>query len=350
MDISEYDYGLPKELIAQFPAKNRDKSRLMVINRNTKEIRHFIFSDIVEILNKNYVIIFNKSKVIPARIFGKRKNTGGKVEILLLDFPENKKNRILMKCRGKIKIGEIILFKHGIEAKYLGRDNEGINIVEFNVDNFKLRKFIGRNGLIPLPPYIKRDTQESDKNRYQTVYAEKEGSVASPTAGLHFTQEILSKLKERGIKFGWVILHVSYASFKPIGERELREKKLYKEYYEIPLKTKKLIEKTKRDKKKILAIGTTTCRVLETVANLVLAQTTNRKPQTEIRGWTDLFIYPPYKFKLADSLLTNFHLPKSSLLMLVSAFAGRDLVKKAYKEAIDKKYRFYSYGDCMLII
>lgn len=339
IDFEDLNYQLPRELIAQYPAERREESRLMILKRKQGLIEHLKFKEIPEILNSSYVLIFNKSRVIPARIFG-YKETGGKVEVLFLNKPCSGINHVLI--RGKLRAGQRIIFSQEIVAKYLGRREDGVKFIELNYAQEKIIEFLKRKGVIPLPPYIKREVEDKDYERYQTVYAEKDGSIAAPTAGLHFSQEILNKLKAKGIEFGWVILHVSYASFKPIKEKDLKATKLYPEYYEFPESTAELIKLAHQHGKMIIAVGTTTCRVLETVAQKGVLKGCS--------AYTELFIKPPFKFLLTDCLLTNFHLPHSSLLLLVSAFAGKRLIQKAYEEAIRRKYRFYSYGDCMLIL
>lgn len=343
MQISYFDYYLPKELIAQFPEEKRDNSRLLVLDRKIGKIEHRIFYEIVDYLNPEDTLVLNNTKVIPARLYGFKERTKGKIEVFLLERIDDFTFRVLLRTRGKIKTGERIVFGDGIlSGKIKDLDKEGFRLFEFEEDGLLFEK-INKVGKIPLPPYIKREPLDLDEERYQTVYASKEGAVASPTAGLHFTPELLKKIIEKGINITYVTLHINYATFNPVKEEDISKHKMYREYFEFPEETARVIRETREKGKRILAVGTTSCRVLETVANL-------NKELSATKGWTDLFIYPPYVFKLTDMLLTNFHFPKSTLLMLVSAFCGSDIWKKAYKEAIEKKYRFYSYGDAMLII
>jgi len=337
MKLSQFDYNLPKELIAQYPTKRRDGSRMMMLDRGRHTYEHKKFADIVGYLNKGDCLVLNNSKVIPARLFGKRK-TGGKVEIFILHRDKNPVEA-LVKPSSRIKEGETIILESGAEAKILsavGANNYlplQARFIEFNHPINEILK----TGHIPLPPYISRIDEESDKERYQTVFSKRAGATASPTAGLHFTNEILEKIQEKGVKIVYVTLHVSYGTFAPVLEEDIENHKMHAEYYELPKETAEAIKETKKSKKKVIAVGTTATRVLESGC-------------VPKKGWTNLFIYPGYKFKIVDTLLTNFHLPKSTLMMLVSAFAGREFILKAYEEAIHEQYRFFSYGDCMLIL
>jgi S-adenosylmethionine:tRNA ribosyltransferase-isomerase len=342
--LEDYDYNLPKELIAKYPAPRRESSRLMVIDRKNKRISHHHFYEIVNFLEPENLLVRNVSRVIPARLYGYREQTGGKVEILPLEISISRDSELpaLVKCRGKLKEGEKILLPGNRRAIYLGK-NQDVHRVKFEFSD--LLTYLYKYGKVPLPPYIKREDEDLDRRRYQTIYAHKPGSVAAPTAGLHFSRRLIKKLQARGVEFADLILHVSYATFKPLSEKELITGRLHKEYFEIPEESARKINKFKAEGKRIIAVGTTTVRVLE-------SQGVKEGKQYEIKpgkGFTDLFIYPPYKFKIVDGLITNFHLPKSSLLLLVSAFCGRDLLFSAYQEAIKEKYRFFSYGDCMFI-
>ena len=329
MKLSDFDYALPKELIAQYPLKERDAARLLVLDRNKGSLEHRIFRDIADYLEKDELLVLNDTKVLPSRIIGRRLS-GGKVELLLLSRKEGFTFRTLIKP-ARIKVGEKILLNgNNICAQMSARDE-----VTFSAPSVDAVYNIGK---MPLPPYIKRPAQDSDALDYQTVYAQKEGAVASPTAGLHFTEGLLKELESKGVRIGYVTLHVGYGTFKPVKAENIAEHKMEQEQFSIPQETARLIEEDKAKKKRIFAVGTTSCRALETFA------------QGKICGDTDLFIYPGYKFKMVDCLLTNFHLPRTTLFMLVCAFAGEKLIKKAYSEAIEKKYRFYSYGDAMLII
>lgn len=351
MKLKDFDYYLPKELIAQFPQEKRDEARLLVLERKTGKITHRIFREIIDYLNPQDTIVLNNTKVIPARLWGVREKTKGKVEVFLLEKKNKSSFRVLLKGKGKkISPGERIIFQDNfLKGKILPCDEEGFRIFEFEEDGRMLLEKIKKIGEIPLPPYIKRKPTPSDKESYQTVYAQREGSVASPTAGLHFTKESLEKIKEKGVNIAYVTLHINYATFNPVKEENIEEHKMYKEYYEFPEETARIILETRKKGKKILAVGTTSCRVLETVANITFPHSGDLNLSAN-RGFTDLFIYPPYNFKLTDMLLTNFHFPQSTLLMLVASFCNSDLWKKAYQEAIEKRYRFYSYGDAMLIL
>ncbi|MDP2939296.1 MAG: tRNA preQ1(34) S-adenosylmethionine ribosyltransferase-isomerase QueA [Candidatus Omnitrophota bacterium] len=342
MKLSDFDYQLPKELIAQYPLKSRDSCRLLVIERSSQKIYHDKFYNILKYLPKNSCLILNDSRVIPARLLGRREKTGGRVEVLVLNQVDSSNTfNALINPLKKIKIDERIIFNGSkiycqlIDAKQ--------KIVRFNCDILKHLKEIGQ---IPLPPYIKRVPENLDKEYYQTVYAKCNGSIASPTAGLHFTNELLSKIKETEIKIASLTLHVNYATFNPVKEEDITRHKMYCEEFRVTRGTVKIIQEAKESSRKIIAVGTTSCRVLETISNIEVDKLNNSIYQ----GSTNLFIYPGYKFKLTDGIITNFHFPKTTLFMLVCAFAGGDLIMKAYQEAIAKKYRFYSYGDAMLII
>jgi len=363
MKLQEFDYDLPKELIAQYPLKKRDQARLLVIDRAREELYHDKFSNILKYLPKQSLMILNNSKVVPARLLGKRA-TGGSVEIFLLKrLSDGYSYKSLIRPLKRLKLNEKILFNGGKITAQLKDPLQ--KIVRFNTKNqsrlFKL-------GQIPLPPYVKRQPKTIDKTHYQTVYAKRKGSVASPTAGLHFTKRSLSKIKNSGIKIDNVTLHINYATFNSVKEEDITKHKMYSEEFEVAAKTVKDIQKAKSTGKKIIAVGTTSFRVVETIvrgsgiADSGLEVKSHGKkldnlgsrvcdpPQKSIKGTTDLFVYPGYKPKLVDVLITNFHLPRTTLFMLVCAFAGTDLIKRAYQEAIDRKYRFYSYGDAMLIV
>jgi S-adenosylmethionine:tRNA ribosyltransferase-isomerase len=336
MKISEFDYNLPKELIAKYPVEPRDKCRLMVLDRKEKTIKHKIFKDIIDFLEEGDTVVLNDTKVIPARLKGK-KETGAKIEIFLLrPFSENQWE-VLIKNIKRLKEGQKVIFGKDFKAKLLEKYDEGKAKVELIGDD--VNKLIKKYGHIPLPPYIEREDEEKDKDYYQTVFARKEGAVASPTAGLHFTPELLEKIKEKGINIVYITLHVGLGTFRPVSVENIKEHKMHEEFYQIPENTIKVIEKTKKDGKSVVAVGTTVVRTLETYAKT-----------KKLEGFSDIFIYPPFKFEVVDKLITNFHLPKSTLLLLVSAFADKDFILKAYEEAVEKKYRFFSYGDAMLII
>jgi S-adenosylmethionine:tRNA ribosyltransferase-isomerase len=358
MKLSDFSYSLPNELIAQYPVEKRDESRLLVLHKDTGIIEHKIFKDIEKYLNPGDMLVLNNTKVLPAQIIG-RKETGGKIEALILNlvtgYPsrQNEKSEalgtdrlqvtgkyeyeVLLKPARGCKLGTRIIFGDGELNAEVVRIENGRRFLKFDC-NGNLEKVLDRLGEIPLPPYIKREAIDSDIERYQTVYASKNGAVAAPTAGLHFTKSLLEDISKKRVNVEYVTLHVGYGTFKPVSSENIIEHKMEKEYFEIE---NKIIERLNNKKGKIIAVGTTSARALESIYTLCPPP-----PQ----GWTDLFIYPGYKFKTVDALLTNFHLPKTTLLMLVSAFCGRELLFKAYEEAIKERYRFYSYGDAMLII
>ena len=327
--LSGFDYNLPKELIAQYPLTERDSARLLVLDRKKETIEHAVFKDISDYLEKDDLLVLNNTKVLASRLKGKR-NTGGEVEILLL----NRKNGLTFNALikpARVKLGEKIIFNGDKIAGQISAKNE----ITFDAKDVGTVYGLGS---MPLPPYIKRDPEGLDNVYYQTVYAKEEGAVASPTAGLHFTEELIRKMESFGINIAYVTLHVGYGTFRPVKSEDITKHKMEPEYFKITENAIKKIEEAHLRNSRIITTGTTSLRVLETYA-------CGRK-----EGWTDLFIYPGYQFKLADCLLTNFHLPRTTLFMLVCAFAGEKFIKKAYQEAIDKKYRFYSYGDAMFII
>ena len=334
--LSDYDYDLPKELIAKYPVEPRDSCRLMVLNRKDKTIEHRIFRDLGDYLEEGDLLVLNDTKVIPARLKGKKK-TGANIEIFLLrPFSENIWE-VLIKNIKRLKEGQEIIIASDFKVKLLEKYEEGKAKVELIGENIK--QLIEKYGHVPLPPYIEREDEEKDKDYYQTVFAKKEGAVASPTAGLHFTKELLEKLEKKGVKKAFCTLHVGLGTFRPIQTEDVTKHKMHEEFYQIPDETLKLIEETKQKGKRVVAVGTTVVRTLETYAQ------TGKK-----EGFSDIFIYPPYEFKVVDALITNFHLPKSTLILLVSAFADREFILRAYKIAVEKKYRFFSYGDAMLIL
>ena len=343
--VSSYDYDLPKELIAQVPSQKRENCRMMVIDRKTSSIEHKHFYDITDYFDENDVIVLNNTKVMPARLFG-RKDTGAHIEVFLLKRISDKVWEVLINPSKRVKEETLIDISPDLYVKILTRQNEGKWLVEMHYDG-DFYEILDKVGNIPLPPYIERTmTDEQLKNldydRYQTVYAQKEGSVAAPTAGLHFTNEILDKLKNKGVQICNVTLNVGLGTFRPVKAENILEHKMDSEEFEICAQTAKIITEAKKQGKKITAVGTTSVRTLETCM----------KKYGEIIETiedSNLFIYPGFEFKVVDRLITNFHLPKSTLIMLVSAFAGKEFVFNAYEEAIKEQYRFYSYGDCMLI-
>ncbi len=350
MKLSDFDYSLPESLIATKPMNPRDHSRLLVLDKKDGKIEDRKFYNIVNFLNKDDVLVLNNSKVIPARLIGK-KETGGRVEIFL-----HKKVLSGWQCMiggRKIKEGLIILFDKDLRGKIIKNNKDGTWDVEFNLGEKDFDEIINEIGAVPLPPYIEklRDSSASaqeDSVTYQTVYAnsKKEGSVAAPTAGLHFTPELLEKIEEKGVIVEYITLHVGLGTFAPVKIDNVEEHKMHSEYVEIEKDVVESINKAKEKGNKIITVGTTSTRALESYYQEV----ENQKLETgNWSGWVDIFIYPGYKFKVVDTMITNFHLPKSTLIMLVSALAGKESIKKAYQHAINKKYRFYSYGDAMLI-
>lgn len=342
---SEFEFELPQELIAQFPAEKRDASNMMVLNRQNKTVGHKKFFDIVDFLDENDVLVLNNTKVIPARLRGK-KNTGAKIEIFLLERKTNTEWEVLIKPTKRVRAGSIIEISKELQAEIIEKLPNDKCRVEF-IFKGSFSEILSRVGNIPLPPYIERNLNDKkinklDFERYQTVYAQNPGSVAAPTAGLHFTEEILEKLKQKGVEICYVTLNVGLGTFKPVKTANILDHEMHREFYEIPESTAEIINKAKLNGKKITAVGTTTVRTLESAF-----QKNGQISQTS--GYSELFIYPGYKFNVIDKLITNFHLPKSTLIVLVSAFAGKDFVFGSYAEAIEKKYRFYSYGDCMFI-
>ncbi|MGM0500969.1 MAG: tRNA preQ1(34) S-adenosylmethionine ribosyltransferase-isomerase QueA [Bacillota bacterium] len=341
MKVEEFDFDLPEELIAQKPMEPRDESNLLVVNRTENNLEDKIFKEIVDYFDSGDTLVRNNTKVIPARLFGQKKETGGKVEVLLLTKTELDTWEVLVKANGKVKVGTTIVFGDGeLEAEIKSITDFGGRIAKFDYQGV-FEEILDQLGNMPLPPYITKELEEPDK--YQTVYAEKRGAAAAPTAGLHFTADLLAKLEAKGVNIVDITLHVGLGTFRPVKVEKIEEHDMHAEYYEISAKTAEIINQTKKEGNKVFAVGTTTTRTLETVATedgLV-------KPE---KGWTDIFIYPGYQFKNIDALITNFHLPESTLIMLVSAFAGKELTMKAYQHAVDEEYRFYSFGDGMLIL
>ncbi|PKM91689.1 tRNA preQ1(34) S-adenosylmethionine ribosyltransferase-isomerase QueA [Candidatus Falkowbacteria bacterium HGW-Falkowbacteria-1] len=355
MNLADFDYELPKNLIAQEPANPRDHSRLLIYNRANGEIDHRHFCDLFNYLNKDDVLFINNSKVFNARLISK-KESGGKVEIFLLKVVEKNKN--IWKCLlgGRVVVGKILKLAQGIKAEVLEK-NEGTFLLKFDLDYERFIKKLEEIGETPLPPYIKRSEKlNRDVSNYQTVYAknEKIGSSAAPTAGLHFNKEILEKIKSKGVEIVEATLHVGLGTFLPVKTENILEHKMHSEDVEISLSSINKIVEAKNKKKRIVAVGTTSCRILESLNNFLKYDCEKNKfleyKGQDLKFSTDIFIYPGYEFKIVDSLITNFHLPKSSLLMLVSALAGRKNILEVYNKAIEEKYRFFSYGDAMFIV
>lgn len=339
---SDYFYELPEELIAQTPVEPRDHSSMLVLDRETGKTQHKHFYDVLDYLKPGDCLLLNDSRVLPARIFGTKKDTGAHVEFLLLKCVGNNKWETLVKPGRKAKVGAEFVFSPGVlEGKITDVLEDGNRIIDFSCEG-NFYTILEELGKMPLPPYITAELK--DQERYQTVYSHELGSAAAPTAGLHFTKELLKKIEEKGVKIGYVTLHVGLGTFRPVKAENITEHKMHSEHYHLPKETADLINETKKNGGRVIAVGTTSCRTLESVA------TFNDGKILESDGWTSIFIYPGYEFKVLDGLITNFHLPESTLIMLVSAFAGYEHVMAAYKEAVEKRYRFFSFGDAMLII
>ncbi|MBC8214430.1 MAG: tRNA preQ1(34) S-adenosylmethionine ribosyltransferase-isomerase QueA [Candidatus Marinimicrobia bacterium] len=341
--LSEFEMEIPEKLIAQEPEQKRDESRLMVLNRAEQQIEHKQFTDIVDYFKKGDVLVINNTRVYPARMIAHKDKSEATVEVLLLRELDNDLWEAMVKPARKVRIGNKLVFGDGVACDVIDNTVSGGRVVRFEYNVPSIYPFIDEHGLPPLPPYIKRETTQEDKSRYQTVYAKERGSVAAPTAGLHFTDDILEKMKAKGVHIVDITLHISLGTFRPIMVEDLTRHHMDSEYFRVPAETADIINRAREKRKKIAVVGTSAVRTLEAV-------TVSGFKITPRRGWTDKFIYPPYDFKMVDRLITNFHQPKSTLMMLVAAFAKKDFILKAYEEAVKKKYRFYSYGDAMFII
>lgn len=340
MKVSDFNYNLPKELIAQVPIKNRDQSRLMVLDRANKTIEHKIFKDIIDYLQPGDCLVRNNTKVIPARLYGVKEETGANVEFLLLKRVDGDIWEVMVKPGKKLMPGVRVEFGNGLlKAEILEKLEDGNRKVKFEYNGI-FNEILNEIGLMPLPPYIHEKLKEKD--RYQTVYAKYEGSAAAPTAGLHFTDELFEKLKEKGVEVANVTLHVGIGTFRPVKVENIEEHDMHSEHFYIKAEDAEKINKAKREGHRVIAVGTTSCRVLESIAD-------ENGYVKEVEGDTNIFIYPGYKFKCLDALITNFHLPESTLIMLVSALAGKDFIMKAYEEAVKEQYKFFSFGDAMFI-
>lgn len=343
MKLSDFNYNLPKNQIAKYPVSPRDKARLLVINKQTGEMEDKHFYDVIDYMNEGDVVVVNETKVFQARLFGKKEKTNAKIEVFLLrelnkdDFIWD----VIVDPARKVRIGNKIYFSDNLWCEIIDNTTSRGRTVRFNQPN--VFEAIEKIGHTPLPPYIKRDPEPSDKENYQTVYAKKHGSVAAPTAGLHFTEKLIQKIEKKGIKFVPVILHIGQGTFRPVEVEDLSKHRMDSEYYEIPPSSVEIINEAIKNNKNVFVVGTSTCRALET-------STTAEGFVKATKGWTDKFIYPPYQFKLTKKLITNFHAPESTLILLVAALLGTDLTIKAYKKAVKDKYRFLSYGDAMLIL
>lgn len=340
MNVRDFYFDLPQELIAQDPLEDRSASRLLVLDKHTGEIEHRHFKDILDYLKKGDCLVINDTKVIPARLFGVKEGTEAKIEILLLKRRENDIWETLVKPGKKAKVGTVISFGEGLlKGTVIDVVEEGNRLIQFSYEGI-FEEILDQLGQMPLPPYITHQLQ--DKNRYQTVYAKNEGSAAAPTAGLHFTKELLKKLQEKGVEIAHVTLHVGLGTFRPVKVDEIEAHHMHSEFYVVEEEEAKKVNDTKRNGGRIVCVGTTSCRTVESAS-------TEDGILKAGSGWTEIFIYPGYRFKILDCLITNFHLPESTLIMLVSALAGRDHVLHAYEEAVRERYRFFSFGDAMFL-
>lgn len=340
MELKDFDYYLPKELIAQHPSSVRDECRLMVLDKKTGEIEHKIFKDIIDYLKPGDCMVLNDTRVMPARLIGSKKDTGGKIEFLLLKRLEGDNWETLVKPGKRAKIGTIFTFGDGsLEAEVKKIGDDGNRIIEFHYDGI-FEEILDRLGEMPLPPYITEKLE--DKEQYQTVYSKNEGSAAAPTAGLHFTEELLKKIQDKGIKIVFLTLHVGLGTFRPVKVDKIEEHHMHSEYYILSKESADTINEAKKNGGRIISVGTTSTRTLETISG-------EDGTVREQSGWTDIYIYPGYKYKIVDALITNFHLPESTLVMLVSALSTREIILNAYEKAVKERYRFFSFGDAMFI-
>lgn len=340
LKLSDFSYVLPEELIAQHPSEKRDECRLMVVDKESREIEHKIFKDIIDYLNEGDTLVLNDTRVLPARLIGEKEDTKGKIEFLLLKRIEKDTWETLVKPGKRAKIGTIFSFGDGLlRAEVINIGNEGSRIVKFYYEGI-FEEVLDRLGEMPLPPYITEKLE--DKEQYQTVYSKNQGSAAAPTAGLHFTEELLQKIKAKGINLAFVTLHVGLGTFRPVKVDDIKNHFMHSEYYCVSKEAAEVINKTKESGKRIICVGTTSVRTIESAAD-------EEGKLKECSGWTEIFIYPGYRYKIVDALITNFHLPESTLLMLVSALSDRELILMAYNMAVSEKYRFFSFGDAMFI-
>ena len=342
MKLEEFDFYLPEELIAQTPLLKRDTSKLLTINRKENTYEHKVFSDIIDYFNPGDTLVLNNTRVMPARLYGQKKDTGAAIEVLLLKNKEHNMWECLVKPAKRIKVGSIVSFGDGImEAECVKVLDDGFRYFEFKYEGI-FQERLDELGTMPLPPYIKE--RLTDKERYQTVYSKEVGSSAAPTAGLHFTNELLDKIKQKGVNIVYLTLHVGLGTFRPVSVENIEDHDMHSEYYTLDEETANVINETKKNGGRVFSVGTTSTRTLETIAR------DNDGEIVHASGWTNIFIYPGFEFKCVDGLITNFHLPKSSLIMLVSAFYNREKVLELYKIAVENKYRFFSFGDAMIII
>ncbi|MEF2968884.1 tRNA preQ1(34) S-adenosylmethionine ribosyltransferase-isomerase QueA [Paenibacillus sp. M1] len=341
MNVDLYDFELPEELIAQTPLADRSSSRLLTLNKSDGSIEHHVFSEIVNYLNPGDTLVLNDTRVIPARLFGMKEDTGAKAEVLLLKSLGEDRWEALVKPGKKLKTGSVIVFSEELLATIEEEGDMGGRVLRFSYQGI-FNEILDRLGQMPLPPYIKEKLD--DRERYQTVYSKHEGSAAAPTAGLHFTEALLEEIRAKGVNIAFVTLHVGLGTFRPMSVDRVEDHVMHEEYYVLPQETADIINQTKANGGRVVAVGTTSCRTLETVA-----QACKGGQVVKSSGWTGIFIYPGYEFGLVDALITNFHLPKSTLVMLVSALAGRENILEAYRVAIEERYRFFSFGDAMFI-
>ena len=339
MKTDDFDFYLPENLIAQTPLERRDSSRLLILDKETGEITHKHFTDIIDYLDKDDILVLNDTKVMPARLYGVKNETNAVIEILMLKEKNKDVWECLVKPAKRVKVGTVVKFSDELNAECIGIGEEGIRIFKFNYKGI-FYEILDKLGEMPLPPYIHEKLK--DKDRYQTVYAKNIGSAAAPTAGLHFTEDLIKKIKAKGIKMEYITLHVGLGTFRPVNVEDVTKHKMHSEFYQMSKEVADVLNDAKRNHKRIISVGTTSTRTLETIMNLY-------GEFRECSGWTDIFIYPGYKFKAIDSLITNFHLPKSTLIMLVSALASKENIMNAYKEAVKEEYRFFSFGDSMFI-
>ncbi|WP_346886301.1 tRNA preQ1(34) S-adenosylmethionine ribosyltransferase-isomerase QueA [Clostridium sp. UBA4395] len=340
MKVKDFYFDLPKELIAQHPLEKRDESRLMVLNKKSGEVEHKVFKDIIEYLNPGDCLVLNDTRVMPARLYGAKEGSGGKMEFLLLNRHEDDIWETLVKPGKRGKVGAKFVFGNGeLKAEVVEVLDNGNRKVKFYYDGI-FEEVLDRLGEMPLPPYIEEKLE--DRERYQTVYSREVGSAAAPTAGLHFTDELLQAIKKKGINIAFVTLHVGLGTFRPVKAEDIQDHEMHSEYYILDKENAEIINNAKRSGKRVIAVGTTSNRTLESIAN-------EKGQVKEQSGYTSIFIYPGYKFKIVDAIITNFHLPESTLIMLISAFSTREIVMNAYKIAVENKYRFFSFGDAMFI-
>ena len=343
MKLSDFDYKLPDKYLAQYPSDERDECKLMLLNRKEEKIEHLVFKDMIDFYDDGDVIVLNNTKVFPARLFATKDRTDAKVEVFLLRELANDLWEVMVRPARKVRIGNKLIFTPNLICDVIDNTVSGGRVVRFEYEGDNFHKTIEKIGIPPLPPYIDREADNDDKKRYQTIYAEKRGAVAAPTAGLHFTESLMKKIVLKGIKVEFITLHIGLGTFRPVQVEDLNRHQMDSEYFEVSPTTSMAINNARKKHRKIVAVGTSTVRALETIA-------ISGYQVTPKRGWTDKFIYPPYEFKMVDKMITNFHTPKSTLMMMVSAFSNRKLIKKAYKEAMKNKYSFLSYGDAMILI